>query len=94
MNSPSTYPPCEIDRPGCVNNVVCLRWVQDAAVAHWSAVATEQEKKRLLSLVMRHEFDDKRPAFAGETVVARTWIWKKTRNKVSRHKKLNSISMT
>ena len=35
--------PADIDQLGHVNNVVYLRWVQDAAVAHWTAVATEQE---------------------------------------------------
>lgn len=38
----------DIDLLGHVNNVVYLRWVQDVAIAHWFAVATERQKKTLV----------------------------------------------
>lgn len=66
--------PADIDELGHVNNVVYLRWVQEAAVAHWRAVATEEEKRRLYWVVVRHEIDYKRPALAGDTIVAQTWV--------------------
>lgn len=34
----------DIDVLGHVNNVVYLRWVQEAAIAHWTAAATEEEQ--------------------------------------------------
>ncbi len=66
--------PADIDQLGHVNNVVYLRWVQDAAVAHWVAAASEAEQRSYLWVVTRHEIDYKRPAFAGDTIVARTWV--------------------
>ncbi len=43
--------PADIDRLGHVNNVVYLRWVQDAAVAHWRAAApaADQASTKLAS---------------------------------------------
>ncbi len=64
----------EIDRMGHVNNVVYLRWVQEAAVRHWYAVASEEEKASLLWVVKRHEIDYRRPAFVGDAVIVRTWV--------------------
>jgi YbgC/YbaW family acyl-CoA thioester hydrolase len=52
-----------------VNNVVYLRWVQDAAVAHWTAVATETEQRSYLWVVVRHEIDYKRPATLGDALL-------------------------
>ncbi len=66
--------PEDIDELGHVNNVVYVRWVQDAAVAHWLALATEAERNHLLWVVVRHEIDYKRPAFADDTIIARTWV--------------------
>ncbi len=35
--------PVHIDGNGHVNNVVYLAWAQELAIAHWSAVASEQD---------------------------------------------------
>ena len=64
----------DIDRLGHVNNVVYVRWVQEAATAHWRVLASEQERARLLWVVIRHEIDYKRAAMLGDAVVARTWV--------------------
>ena len=64
----------DIDELGHVNNVVYLRWVQDAAVAHWRSGTTPQEQSEVAWVVLRHEIDYKRPARLGETIVARTWV--------------------
>ena len=37
--------PEDIDTNGHVNNVVYLRWVQDAATAHWNARTSDAEKR-------------------------------------------------
>lgn len=64
----------DIDANGHANNVVFVRWIQDAAVAHWFA-AVDPERARAVSwVVTRHEVDYKRPALVGEELVARTWV--------------------
>jgi acyl-CoA thioester hydrolase len=80
--------PGDIDALGHVNNVVYLRWVQDAAVAHWMVAANEEERRSLLWVVVRHEIDYKRPALAGDTVVARTWVGTAERRLFERHTEL------
>ncbi|MGP8243941.1 MAG: acyl-CoA thioesterase [Bryobacteraceae bacterium] len=45
--------PADIDALGHVNNVAYLRWVQDAAVAHWRAIASAEDQARLLWVVVR-----------------------------------------
>src|SRR5579859_3339549 len=64
----------DIDGRGHANNVVYLRWVQEAAVAHWLAVVEPDLAKALAWVVVRHEIDYKRPAFRGETLMATTWL--------------------
>jgi acyl-CoA thioester hydrolase len=77
MNSfslPITVQPSDIDGQGHVNNVVYLRWMQDAATAHWEAAAPAEHKAKVSWVVTRHEIDYKAPAFVGEQLVARTWV--------------------
>jgi len=64
----------DIDLMGHVNNIVYLQWVQDAAVAHWYAAATEEQKNTLLWVVVKHEIEYKRPAYEHDAVIARTWV--------------------
>jgi acyl-CoA thioester hydrolase len=64
----------DIDELGHVNNVVYVRYVQEAANAHWNAIVTEEIKKQSAWVVMRHEIDYLRPAFAGDQLMATTWV--------------------
>jgi acyl-CoA thioester hydrolase len=73
---PITVTEADIDGLGHVNNVVYVRWVQEAAIAHWSVLSTEEERARLLWVVIRHEIDYKRAAYLGDALVARTWVGK------------------
>lgn len=77
--------PGDIDRLGHVNNVVYLRWVQDAAVAHWQAAATAEQQATLVWVVVRHEIDYKHAARLGDMVVARTWVGPTEGRAFSRH---------
>jgi acyl-CoA thioester hydrolase len=63
---------------GHVNNVVYLRWMQDAAAAHWEAAASTALRSQVAWVVVRHEVDYKTPAFVGEQLVARTWVGEPT----------------
>ena len=64
----------DIDVHGHVNNVVYLRWVQDAAVAHWRALATPEQQAAISWVVVRHEIDYKRPAQPKDSIIAITWV--------------------
>jgi len=71
-----------------VNNVVYLRWIQDAAVAHWTAAAPPADQAALVWVVVRHEIDYKRPAVADDAVLATTWVGSATRFAFDRHTEL------
>jgi len=66
--------PGDIDQLAHVNNVVYLRWVQEAAIAHWTTMAPPEAQAALFWVVGRHEIDYRRPAFLGDGIIARTWI--------------------
>jgi len=71
---PVTVTPADIDGLGHVNNVVYVRWMQDAATAHWETVAPDSLKAEVIWVVTRHEIDYKAPALVGDELVVRTWV--------------------
>jgi acyl-CoA thioester hydrolase len=75
----------DIDELGHVNNVTYVRWVQDAAVAHWRAGAPAADQARLFWIVLRHEIDYLQPAHLEDRIVARTWVGTATRLRFERH---------
>jgi len=83
-----TVKPEDIDELGHVNNVTFLRWVQDAAVAHWRSAAPAEDQARLVWVVVRHEIDYKQPAFLADEIIARTWVGTATRITFERHTEL------
>lgn len=66
--------PADIDANGHANNVAYVRWIQDAAVAHWFAVVGPDAARSMSWAVVRHEVDYRRPALPGDRLVAETWI--------------------
>ncbi len=84
--------PEDIDLMGHVNNTVYLRWVQDAAVAHWNTLAPSEERETILWVVRRHEIDYKRAAFSGDTLKAETWIGNATKFAFDRHTAIINVS--
>ncbi len=66
--------PEDIDALSHVNNVVYVRWMQDAATAHWESAAPATLRAEVVWVVTHHEVDYKAPAFLGERLVARTWV--------------------
>jgi acyl-CoA thioester hydrolase len=71
--------PEDIDAQDHVNNTVYLRWVQDAATAHWQALASPEAQASIGWVVVRHEIEYKAPACLGDEIVLRTWVGKATR---------------
>lgn len=82
---PIPVEPADIDELGHVNNVTYVRWVQDAAVAHWTAGAPAAEQARLFWIVLRHEIDYRQAAHLGDRLVARTWVGAASRLRFERH---------
>lgn len=64
----------DIDELGHVNNAVYLKWIQDVATAHWSAVAAPEHRDAYVWVVTRHEIDYLRQTHEGETLTLATWV--------------------
>lgn len=69
--------PTEIDPQGHANNVAYVQWMQEAALAHSAAQGWPPQRYRELgvSWVARSHFIEyRRPAFADEELIIRTWV--------------------
>ena len=67
----------EIDGLGHANNVAYVDWMQSAAVAHSTAQGWPGERYHRLGsgwVVRHHKIEYLQPAFAGDSVVVRTWV--------------------
>jgi acyl-CoA thioester hydrolase len=67
----------DIDMLGHASNIAFLRWIQDSAILHSTAMGLDFEAYRRLGaffVVRRHEVDYLRPALRGEALLMRTWI--------------------
>ena len=64
----------DLDAQSHVNNVVYVRWVQDAATAHWEARTTPEIRATVGWVLLRHEIDYKRPAVLDDDIVVRTVV--------------------
>lgn len=80
--------PDDIDDMNHVNNVVYLRWVQEAASAHWNTVAPQSIKDAYVWVVLRHEIDYKNAARLGDPVQAETWVSSREGVRSVRHVRL------
>ncbi len=72
-----TVAPEEIDGQGHVGNVVYVRWLQEAAVAHSAAQGWTAARYRDFGagwVVRSHTIEYLRPARRGDAVVVRTWV--------------------
>lgn len=67
----------DIDELGHASNIAYVRWIQDVAIAHSTAVGLDMDAYRRLGgvfYVRRHEIDYLRPALRGDVLEVRTWI--------------------
>jgi acyl-CoA thioester hydrolase len=68
--------PEDIDDFGHANNVVWVRWVNEAAIAHSNAVGLSAERLQAMDsiwVVRKHEIEYLAPAFAGQELQCLTW---------------------
>ena len=84
-----TVPESAVDMNGHVNNVVYVQWMQDVAVLHSEAVIGTRAMHAAGGtwVVHSHKIEYRSPAFAGEEVVALTWVvnFRRVRS-IRRHK--------
>lgn len=66
--------PDDLDAQEHVNNVVYVRWVQDAATAHWEALTSPEVRAEVAWVLLRHEIDYRHPALLGDAVRVRTAV--------------------
>jgi acyl-CoA thioester hydrolase len=81
----------DIDPLGHVNNISYVRWIQDIAVAHSSAVGLDFATYGQMGgifVVRRHEIDYLRPVLRGDAVEACTWVGSVMAAKCLRHTEL------
>lgn len=67
----------DIDELGHASNIAYVRWLQDVAIAHSSAVGLDVSAYKKLGgvfFVRRHEIDYMRPVLRGDRLEVRTWI--------------------
>jgi acyl-CoA thioester hydrolase len=64
----------DIDENGHVNNVVYVRWLQEAGTAHWAARFSSDERGPWSWVALRHEIDYFRALKLGDAAQARTWV--------------------
>ena len=65
-----TIEAADIDHMGHVNNAVYLRWVQEAVVRYWEAVAPAEAVAQHLWVALKHEISYRKPAFLHDVVAA------------------------
>ncbi len=63
--------PGDIDFMGHVNNASYLKWVQDAVVDHWRALAPAEAVLEHLWVALKHEITYRKPAFLDDEVMAK-----------------------
>jgi acyl-CoA thioester hydrolase len=77
-----TVPSDVVDMLGHVNNIEYVRWIQDVAVAHSTAVGFAWERYVQLGaafVIRKHVVEYLRSAHAGETLTIATWVRDATR---------------
>ena len=64
----------DLDERAHVNNVVYVRWVQDAAASHWESLAPPAAREEIAWVALRHEIDYLKPAVLGDEIAITTWV--------------------
>lgn len=69
-------PPEAVDRNRHVNNVAYVQWMQDAAIAHSTAVGCTEMTETIGAtwVARRHQIEYLSPAFAGDAITVLTWV--------------------
>lgn len=74
-----------LDKQKHVNNVQYVQWVQDVAEEHWEARASEEQKSKVIWVVIKHEISYKKEAFLGDRISLQTYVGDTTHVTSIRH---------
>ena len=66
--------PDTIDNLNHVNNMVYLKWVNQAATKHWAFLSDNKFESTYSWVAVRHEIDYLKPAFLNDIVTIKTWV--------------------
>jgi len=71
-----TVPESAVDQNGHVNNVVYVQWMQDVAVLHYEAASGNQAMQDAGAtwVARSHHIEYLKPVYAGDEVIALTWV--------------------
>ncbi|MGA8853298.1 MAG: acyl-CoA thioesterase [Christiangramia sp.] len=74
-----------LDKQKHVNNVQYVQWVQDVAEEHWEKRASEEQKAKVIWVVVKHEISYKKEAFLGDNISLQTYVGNTTHVTSTRH---------
>lgn len=57
-----------------VNNVIYLNFIQEAAIAHWNAIAPKDTVEDTRWVVRKHEIEYLKPALLDDKLIIKTWV--------------------
>lgn len=64
----------DIDVLNHVNNVVYLKWVNEASERHWAVLSNDEINAKYFWVCLRHEIDYVGEAYLGDEVKVKTWV--------------------
>lgn len=74
-----------LDQQQHVNNVQYVQWIQDVAEEHWEARASEEQRSKVIWVVVKHEISYKKEAFLGDNISLQTYVGEATHVTSLRH---------
>jgi len=75
----------DIDILNHVNNIVYLKWVNDASEKHWAILSNDIINAKYYWVCLRHELDYLGEAFLNDEITILTWIGESKGVKSKRH---------
>ena len=75
----------DIDVLNHVNNVVYLKWVNEASERHWADLSNEEINTKYFWVCLRHEIDYVGEAYLHDEVTVVTWVGESKGVKSIRH---------
>jgi acyl-CoA thioester hydrolase len=64
----------DLDELNHVNNVIFLRYIQEAAISHWYSIASEILKNDIRWVVRKHEIEYFKQAYLNDELTIITWV--------------------
>ena len=75
----------DIDTLNHVNNLVYLKWVNDASEKHWAILANDEINRKYYWICLRHEIDYLGETFCDDEIIVITWVGESKGVKSIRH---------